>query len=83
MGEVNGFEIAIRVLSEKIAQLESEVSIERYYKEDYKKSYDVLMEDYRALERKYNVMIDKLSKYCDGGIKDGNSNSDYREERER
>lgn len=69
MEEINGFNIAVKVLGEKIAQLESELRVERYYKEDYKSKLDKIEEEYISIERKYNALVDKLNEYCAGGNK--------------
>ena len=49
MEENNGFNIAVKVLGERIAQLEHELRIERYYKEEYKNKAEMLEVDNKEL----------------------------------
>lgn len=65
MEEVNGFNIAIKVLGERIAQLESEVRIGNYYKD----KFEELSIEHDKLKSKYEALVDKLNEYCAGGSK--------------
>ena len=52
MEEINGFNIAVKVLGEKIAQLESELRVERYYKDEYKNKSEMLLAENMELTRR-------------------------------
>ena len=62
MEEINGFNIAVKVLGERIAHLESELRVERYYKEEYKKKADMLDAENNELISK----LEKVQRYIEG-----------------
>lgn len=61
MEEINGFNIAVKVLGERIAQLESELRAERYYKEQYKNKADMLDTENAEL----NNMLEKVRHFIE------------------
>ena len=63
MEEINGFNTAINVLGERIAQLEREVRIGNYYKD----KFEELSIEHDKLKNKYEALVDKLNEYCAGG----------------
>lgn len=65
MEEINGFNTAVKVLGEKIAQLETEVRIGNYFKD----KFEELAIEHDKLKSKYEALVDKLNEYCAGGNK--------------
>lgn len=61
MEEINGFNIAVKVLGERIAQLESEARYERIMKEDAVKKLEALAAENTKLAK----MLDKVQHFIE------------------
>lgn len=61
MDEINGFNIAVKVLGERIAQLESEARYERIMKEDAVKKLEVLAAENTKLAK----MLEKVQHFIE------------------
>lgn len=61
MEEMNGFDIAVKVLGERIAQLESDVRYERLMKEEAAKKVEALANENARLV----TMLDNVHQYIE------------------
>lgn len=61
MEEMNGYNVAVKVLGERIAALETDVRYERALKEEAKKKAEKLEDMYAKLDYECEVMRSKLA----------------------